>query len=71
MKVIKSIYNFIVGDMIILIGIGITIVILALINSVAVLAPLRVASGIILIVAVLGVLVATLSREARANRANH
>ncbi|MDQ2906125.1 MAG: hypothetical protein M3Y81_21605 [Chloroflexota bacterium] len=71
MKVIKSIYNFIVGDMIILIGIGITIVILALINSVAVLAPLRVASGIILIVAVLGVLIATLSREARANRANH
>ncbi|MDQ2713528.1 MAG: hypothetical protein M3Z08_01320 [Chloroflexota bacterium] len=71
MKVIKSIYNFVVGDMIILIGISITIVILALINSVAVLAPLRVASGIILIVAVLGVLIATLSREARANRANH
>ncbi|MBA2287817.1 MAG: hypothetical protein H0W02_20270 [Ktedonobacteraceae bacterium] len=71
MKIIKSIYNFIVGDMIILIGISITIVILALINSVAVLAPLRVASGIILIVAVLGVLIATLSREARANRARH
>ncbi len=71
MKVIKSIYNFIVGDMIILIGISITIVILALINSIAVLAPLRVASGIILIIAVLGVLIATLSREARANRAKH
>lgn len=64
MKVIKSIYNFIVGDMIILIGVLVVVLLLALISNLAFLAPLRVASGIILIVAVLGVLIATLSREA-------
>lgn len=65
MKVIKAIYNFLVGDMIILIGVLITIVVLALINNVTFLAPLHVVAGVILVVAVLGVLVATLSREAR------
>ena len=65
MKVIKAIYNFLVGDMIILVGVIITLLVLALINVVSALAPLRVASGTILVVAVLGVLVATLSREAR------
>ncbi len=65
MNVIKAIYNFIVGDMIILIGVIIAIAILALINNVDALAPLRVATGAILVIAVLGVLVATLSREAR------
>ena len=64
MKVIKAIYNFIVGDMIILIGIIITALILELINTVSALAPLRAISGIILVVAVLGVLTATLMREA-------
>jgi len=68
MKVINAIYNFLVGDMIILIGVLITILILALINNVDALAPLRVATGAILILAVLGVLGATLSREARAKR---
>ena len=68
MKVIMAIYNFIVGDMIILIGILLTIVILALINNIDALAPLRVATGIILVIAVLGVLVGTLSREARGQR---
>ena len=68
MKVIKAIYNFIVGDMIILIGIVITALILALINAVNALAPLRAISGVILIVAVLAVLTATLMREAMGKR---
>lgn len=63
MKVIKAIYNFIVGDMVILIGVGITVIILALLNAIPVFAALRVASGVILIVAVLVILLATLSRE--------
>ena len=68
MKVIKAIYNFIVGDMIILIGVIIAIIILALINDIAALNPLRVISGPLLVVAVLGVLSATLLREALGNR---
>lgn len=65
MSIIKAIYNFIVGDMILLIGVLATMLVVALINNVPALASIRVASGIILIVAVLGVLTATLSREAR------
>jgi hypothetical protein len=68
MKAIKAIYNFLVGDMIILIGITITVVVLALINFVNALAPLSGASAYILIIAVLGVLTATLTREARGKR---
>ena len=68
MKVIKAIYNFIVGDMIILIGIIITVLILALINTAGALTPLRALSGVILIVAVLIVLTATLMREAMGKR---
>jgi hypothetical protein len=63
-KVIKAIYNFIVGDMVILIGITLAVIILALINNVPALAPLKGFSGPFLILAVLGSLVATLSREA-------
>ena len=68
MKVIKAIYNFIVGDMIILIGILIIAVALGLIATIGVLAPLRVAIGPILIVAALVTLSATLYREARGKR---
>ena len=68
MKVINAIYYFIVGDMIILIGVLAVIVILALINNIDALAVIRPATGYILILAVLGVLIATLSREARGNR---
>jgi hypothetical protein len=64
-KVIKAIYNFIVGDMIILVGVIITLIVLALINDIGFLAPLRVVSGAILIIAVLAVLVTTLNREIR------
>ncbi len=63
MKVILAIYNFFVGDLVILIGMTLTMVILALIHFVSALAPLRGASGIILVVAVLATLVATLGRE--------
>jgi hypothetical protein len=68
MKVIKAIYNFIVGDMIILIGVLTAVVVLALINNVSALAPLRIATGSLLIAAVLVVLIATLTREARGKR---
>lgn len=66
MKVIKAIYNFIVGDMVILIGVIITMAILALLNYVPGLTALKVASGAILVVAVLIILLTTLSRETRA-----
>ena len=68
MKIIKAIYNFIVGDMVILVGITITVIILALIDTVSALASLRAISGVILIVAVLSVLTATLLRETMGKR---
>jgi sorbitol-specific phosphotransferase system component IIBC len=68
MKVIKAIYNFIVGDMIILVGVIVAIVILALIKTVSFLAPLQIATGYLLIAFVIGVLTATLYREARGKR---
>ena len=68
MKIIKAIYNFIVGDMIILIGVLITAILLGLINLIGGLASLRTIEGLILIVAILGVLTATLLREARGKR---
>ena len=64
MKVIKAIYNFIIGDMVILIGVALALAALAFINNVAALAPIRGLSGPFLIVAVLASLFATLSREA-------
>jgi hypothetical protein len=68
MKVVKAIYNFVVGDMIILVGVIVAIVILALINTVSILAPLHGATGYLLIAVVIGVLTATLYREARGKR---
>jgi hypothetical protein len=68
MKAVKAVYNFIVGDMIILVGVIVAIVILALINTLSILAPLRVATGYLLIAVVIGVLTATLYREARGKR---
>ncbi len=64
MKVIKAIYNFIVGDMVILVGVTLAVIVLALINNVAVLAPLKDFSGPFLVIAVLSSLVASLCREA-------
>jgi hypothetical protein len=63
LKVILAIYNFFVGDLVILIGITLTMVILALIYFEGALAPLRGGLGLILIVGVLATLVATLGRE--------
>jgi hypothetical protein len=63
-KIIKAIYNFIVGDMVILIGVALAVTILALINNVSALAPLKGFSGPFLVIAVLSSLAATLSREA-------
>lgn len=64
MKVIKAIYNFIVGDWIILSGVLLVVALLAIIHLVDGLAPLRNISGIILVVAMLVVLIVTLRREA-------
>ncbi len=68
MKVIKAIYDFLVGDMIILVGVIIALLVLALINTVSALAPLRGATGFLLVVVVIAVLTATLYREARGKR---
>ena len=63
MKVIKAVYNFLVGDWIILSGILLVVALLAIIHFVDALAPLRTLSGAILVVATLVVLIVTLSRE--------
>jgi hypothetical protein len=63
LKVILAVYKFFVGDLVILLGITLTMVILALIHFVGALAPLRGGLGLILIVGVLATLVATLGRE--------
>jgi hypothetical protein len=68
MKVIKAIYNFIVGDMIILVGVLLATLLLALIDNVKALSPLQSVSGLILVIAVLAVLGLTLLREARGKR---
>ncbi len=68
MKPIKAVYNFIVGDMIILLGVLLVTFLLALIDNVAALSFLQGISGLILVIAVLGVLVITLLREARGKR---
>lgn len=68
MKVIRAIYNFIVGDMIILVGVLLATLLLALIDNVKALSPLQSVSGLILVLAVLAVLGLTLLREARGKR---
>jgi hypothetical protein len=63
-NVIKAIYNFVVGDMIILIGVIITVGVLALANNIDQLAAFKTSSGLILIGAILIILIATLNCEA-------
>jgi hypothetical protein len=65
MKTINAIYNFLVGDIVILLGIVFALLLLTLIHFVAVLAPVRAYSGAILIVATLVVLGMTFRRELR------
>jgi hypothetical protein len=62
-KAILAVYNFFVGDIVILIGVSLTMAILALIHFLDGLASLRGASGAILIIGVIATLVATLGRE--------
>jgi hypothetical protein len=68
MKVLKAIYNFIVGDMVILIGILIIMALLAIFRYVPALSALEIASGVILVVGILAVLLVSLSRETRPKR---
>lgn len=68
MNAIKAVYNFIVGDMIILIGILIAVVILILINNVSAFTAVRGFSGVFLIIVALASLTITLNREARGKR---
>ena len=63
MKAIKAVYNFIVGDMVILVGIVLVFLLLLLINNVAAFVPIRAYSGAILVVVTLVVLGISLSRE--------
>jgi hypothetical protein len=62
-KAMLAVYNFFVGDPMILIGVSLTMVILALLHFLDALASLRGASGAILIIGVLLTLLATLGRE--------
>jgi hypothetical protein len=64
-KTINAIYNFLVGDIVILLGIVFALLLLILIHFVAALAPVRAYSGAILIVATLVVLAITFRRELR------
>ena len=63
LKAILAAYNFFVGDLIVLIGVTLTMVVLALIHFLSASASLRGVSGTILIVGVLATLVVTLGRE--------
>jgi hypothetical protein len=63
LKVILAVYNFFVGDLVILLGVTFLMVVLALIHFLGALAALRGASGSILIVGVLATLMTTLGRE--------
>ena len=63
LKVILAVYNFFVGDLVILIGVTLIMVVLALIHFLDALATLRGGSDAILIAGVLATLVATLGRE--------
>ena len=63
LKVVLAVYKFFVGDLVILLGVTLTMVVLALIHFLGALALLRGGSGIILIVGVLATLLSTLGRE--------
>lgn len=68
MNILKAIYNFLVGDMIILVGILLTLAILVLLNNVSQLAGLKGGSAIVMIVGTLLVLGLTLGRELLAHK---
>ena len=68
MKAIKAVYYFIVGDIIILIGILVAIGILAIVNNVSAFAAVRNFSGAFLVIVAIVLLASTLNREARGKR---
>ncbi|GCF06774.1 hypothetical protein [Dictyobacter arantiisoli] len=68
MKPIKAVYYFIVGDMIILIGILIAVVLLLLIDNVGALTSLRSISAPLFVIITVISLVATLAREAYSSK---
>jgi hypothetical protein len=63
MKFIKAIYYFFVGDVVFLVGVLITVLLLALIDTIPALNSLKAASGVILILAILLLLFVSLRRE--------
>ena len=63
LKVILAVYNFFVGDLVILLGVTLIMATLALIDFLGALALLRGGSGAILIVGMLATLVTTLGLE--------
>ena len=63
MKAIKAVYNFIVGDMVILVSMVLVLLVLILINNVAAFTAIRAYSGAILVVVTLVVLGLSLYRE--------
>jgi hypothetical protein len=65
MKVIMAVYNFLVGDLIILIGVLLVLILLSMIHFIGILSPIRAYSGAILVIAILVVLGGTLGRELR------
>lgn len=65
---INAVYNFIVGDMIILIGIVLALIILIIINAVPALGVVRPFSGTLFIIFILATLVTTLAREAYSHK---
>lgn len=65
LKVINAVYQFLVGDMVMLVGVMLAFLLLALINFIGVLAPIRPYSGVLLILIILVVLGGSLSRELR------
>ncbi len=60
---LKAVFNFFVGDWIILIGVAITLLIVAVIENVAALDGIKVAGGYVLFLGVALTLAATLRRE--------
>lgn len=64
MKAMKAVYNFLVGDMIILVGILLAFIVLLAINTLPALKFTSTFSGTIFIVFIIVTLVATLAREA-------
>lgn len=63
MKIVQALYRFFAGDMVILGGVTITVIVLVMISSIPVLAVPKVVTGTFLILAVLTILSVTLRRE--------